>query len=580
MELFKLIGTIALEGVDKSKKQIQEVSFLSNNTAKKFQDVGSKIQNVGSKITGFGTKIMAGMTVAAGAVSGATLAVYKFAESAAATGDKVDKMSQKIGISRQAYQELDFICSQSGTSVDTLQMGLKTMTNQMQAAHDGTKSAVAIFDKLGISITDSSGNLRSQEEVMWDAMSALQGMENQTEKAAIANDLFGRSGSELMPLLNGEAGSIEAMKEQAHELGLVLSDEAVNSSVKLTDTLDQMKRALGMIGTEIGVALMPYIQQFAQYVIDHMPQIRETVSKVADVFVKVKDAISNVVTWFKNLSPEMQNLIGIIAAVVVAAGPVITILGGIVSGIGTVISIIPLLVSPIGLIVAAIAAVIAIIVVCVQHWDQIKAKALEAVQSIETKAEEMSAKLDEKFENIKNKATEIFEGIKTAIKEKIDNAKDAVELAIEQMKGFFNFEWSLPKIKLPHFSISGSFSLNPPSVPSFGVEWYKKGGILNDPTIFGFNPFTNSAMVGGEAGAEAIAPISTLKQYVSEAVRESGSAELKRILEILNDFRNGNLPVNISINLTTELDAAVIARKTYKYNLLEQRNHGTSLINA
>lgn len=88
------------------------------------------------------------------------------------------------------------------------------------------------------------------------------------------------------------------------------------------------------------------------------------------------------------------------------------------------------------------------------------------------------------------------------------------------MKGLFNFSWSLPKLKLPHFKISGSFSLNPPSVPSFGIDWYKKGAILNQPTIFGLNPFSGSLMVGGEAGAEAIAPIDTLQDYVRQAVKK------------------------------------------------------------
>ena len=73
------------------------------------------------------------------------------------------------------------------------------------------------------------------------------------------------------------------------------------------------------------------------------------------------------------------------------------------------------------------------------------------------------------------------------------------------IKGFFNFEWSLPKLKMPHFSIEGEFSLNPPSVPSFGIEWYKTGGIMMRPTAFGMNG--GNLMVGGEAGAEAILPL-------------------------------------------------------------------------
>ena len=590
MELFKILGTIALNGAEKSKKEIQEISYLGGQTAKKLQDMGGKITNVGKKVSSAGAKITAGMVAIGAAVVGAGTAVYGFATKAAAVGDNVDKMSQKIGISREAYQELDFICSQSGTSVDTLQMGLKTMTNTMQAASEGTGSAVAIFEKLGVAVTDSSGNLRSQEDVMWDCLSALQGMENQTEKAALANDLFGRSGSELMPLLNAEAGSIEAMKQQAHDLNLVLSDEAVDASVKLTDTLDQMKRSLSVVGTEIGVALMPYIQRFGEYVISKLPQIREVASNVAGGFERIVTAVRNVITWFQNLSPAMQNVVTVIGIAIVAIGPVLTVLGGIISGIGTLMFILPLLLSPIGLIVAAVAAVIAIIIACIAHWDEIKAKIEETANNISAFMQALRddvvqcwQNLQENVatvaENIRSKVSTIFEAIRESITDKINLAKEAVNTAITKIKEFFNFSWSLPPLKLPRITISGNFSLNPVSVPTFGLEWFAKGGILNDPTIFGMNPFTGNAMVGGEAGAEAIAPISTLKQYVTEAVNEAGSASvLREIANILSEFRNSGMPINIDIS--TELDGATVARKLYKYNLLEQRNHGTSLINA
>lgn len=96
--------------------------------------------------------------------------------------------------------------------------------------------------------------------------------------------------------------------------------------------------------------------------------------------------------------------------------------------------------------------------------------------------------------------------IKNAIQEKMNSAKDAVSQAIEKIKGVFNFEWKWPPLKLPHFTISGSFSLNPPSIPKIGVSWYAKGGILNAPTIFG--SMGGKLLGGGEAGQEAVLPLS------------------------------------------------------------------------
>lgn len=101
-----------------------------------------------------------------------------------------------------------------------------------------------------------------------------------------------------------------------------------------------------------------------------------------------------------------------------------------------------------------------------------------------------------------------FSSIYSTISSKMSAAKDAVGNAISALKSKFNFSWSLPKLKLPHVSISGSFSINPPSVPHFGISWYKEGGILTRPTVFG--TAGNNLLAGGEAGAEAVVPLATL----------------------------------------------------------------------
>lgn len=101
-----------------------------------------------------------------------------------------------------------------------------------------------------------------------------------------------------------------------------------------------------------------------------------------------------------------------------------------------------------------------------------------------------------------------FSSIYSTISSKMSTARDAVGNAISALKSKFNFSWSLPHLKLPHVSISGSFSINPPSVPHFGISWYKDGGILTRPTIFG--AAGNNLLAGGEAGAEAVVPLATL----------------------------------------------------------------------
>lgn len=169
----------------------------------------------------------------------------------------------------------------------------------------------------------------------------------------------------------------------------------------------------------------------------------------------------------------------------------------------------------------------------------------------------------------KSTVSSVLSDINTSFTSKMNSAKTTVSEAIAKIKSYFNFSWSLPTLKMPHFSISGSFSIDPPSTPSFGVEWYKDGGIMTDPTVFGINPTTGNAMVGGEAGPEAIAPISDLMSYVSEAVRsESGATEeiLRDILVVIKEillFLQGNssdvyLDSSILVGaLISKIDAAL-----------------------
>lgn len=122
--------------------------------------------------------------------------------------------------------------------------------------------------------------------------------------------------------------------------------------------------------------------------------------------------------------------------------------------------------------------------------------------------------------------------IKTAFSDKLESAKSTVRSAIDKIKGFFDFSWALPSIKMPHFNISGSFSLNPPQVPSFGIEWYRKGGIMTKPTLFGING--GSLMAGGEpgTGGEAILPLAEFYKRFNQ-IMDSKLADMgEKIIEL------------------------------------------------
>jgi len=268
IEIFKLMGSIL---VDSSKAE-ESIS----KTEKKAESFGTKLGG-GIKTAG---KWAVGVGAAATAVGAAMFGV---STKAAEATDKIDKMSQKVGISRQAYQEWDFILSQNGTSIDKMQVGMKTLVSRMDEAAKGTGEGAKAFQKLQLDAIDPlTGSLKSQEQMFEETVKKLQEMPDGAEKAGLAFDLFGKAGTELMPLLNGTGGSVDELKQKAKDLGLVLSDETVDAGVKFTDTMDQLKRSFGAVGTSLGAALMPMFISLAEWIMAHMPEIQATIKVVFD----------------------------------------------------------------------------------------------------------------------------------------------------------------------------------------------------------------------------------------------------------------------------------------------------------
>lgn len=374
----KTVGVV-LALKDKCSPQLKKIADSMGLTEKEAKKLQKQTKDL-SKALGSGIKKAA--TICTAAVGAVAVATQQLVSRTIEAGDRVDKMSQKIGMSRKSFQEWDYIMSQNGSNVDVLEVGYKKLATTMDGAIKGSKDSVATFKKLGVSIKDNNGALRTQEDVFNDSIRALQKIQNPTERAILANKLFGKSAIELKPLLNQSADSVDALRKKANDLGMVMSDKTVDASVKLTDTIDTIKRSMGGLTVSIGAEVLPIIQEFSDKLIANMPKIREAVVPI----------ITGMVGVLKFLAEHMELIISLVSGFVAAFGAFKAITGAIniitlfqkaITTAGGAVKLFNFICAsnPIGLIVVAIGALVAGIVYAYNKFEGFR-KCVQAVWSV------------------------------------------------------------------------------------------------------------------------------------------------------------------------------------------------------
>ena len=383
------------------------------------------------------------------------------------------------------------VMANNGIDADKAANSLKT---GMARLISPSKDAAAWMDKLGISVTNADGTMKDSVTVQKELNAAFSTL-SESEQIAAASAIFGKNQmAPWLALINTAPEDVNALSTALGENGTAMEMQAAMMS-GFAGSIEQLKSGLDVLLTSLGEALAPVIQ-------------------------KVVAGLQALVDWFNNLSPQMQTVIATVGLIVAALGPVLVILGTLISSIGSIISIIgivaPLIAgvaAPIAIAIAAIAALIAIGVTLYKNWDTIKAKAIEIKNnivatwnnikaSVVAAVNNLKAQLSAAWASVKATASAAWNAVKTAITTPINTAVQLVKAGIEKLKSIVNgAKLSLPHIKLPHFSVSGKFSLNPPSVPKVSVSWYKTGGIFDSgPQVIGV----------GEAGPEAVVPLDKL----------------------------------------------------------------------
>lgn len=618
------------------------------------------LENAEKQGSNFGGALKVGAGIAVGAMAltttavvGATKAFSDGIAETAAYGDTIDKMSQKMGMSAEAYQEWDAVMQHCGTSIETMKAGMKTLAS---AAETGNEA----FEKLGISQEDIAN--MSQEELFAATIEGLQNVEDTTERTYLAGQLLGKGATELGALLNTSAEETQAMKDRVHELGGVMSDEAVKAAAAYTDSLQDLTTSFSglknnlmseflpsittvmdgltqiMIGdSEGGLAMinegvndfvsnlttkmpefftvgasiiesiltaitqnlptliesgqevlsnlisgiisnlpallksaMLLIKTIATALLDNLPQLAsvalqliielangltENLPTLVPALVSVVHEIVSVLTQPDMLSllitAALQLILALVQGIALATPELIGMIPEIMGNvILTMINVFPTLIDAVVQLLGQLGVIIFGIVggLMGMNYDEIAAS-LTAVGNLLT---DTFANIQNWFANLSTNLTSavsgmwnsivsfftngldeaygVVTGVLTSISDTFtsifDGVMSTVQGAIDYIKGLFDFEWSLPDIKLPHFSISGSLDLlaTPPTYPTVSVEWYKKGYsdayILNGATIFGAQG--GSLLGGGEGtGGEVVVGTSKLIAMMSEAVREA-----------------------------------------------------------
>ena len=577
MELFKLLGTIAVDNAQ-AKEAIDDTANKAEAGSKK---TDSSFKKIGESALKIGKSVL----TAGAALGGAWIAAIESSREYRTEMGKLDTAFVTNGHSSEAakktYQDLQAVLGDTDVSVEAANH-LAVMTDNEKDLQTWTDICTGVFATFGDSLpieglTEAANETAKVGEVTGPLADALNwaGISEDTFNEKLAKCSTEQERQKLiMETLNG---TYKKASEQYKE-----TNKDVMAANRANEKLSSAFAELGRVGEPILTAIK---NKTAEMVAAAVPLLQSFITKIKDM-----------IKWFKqNKSTVQAWAAGILAATVTVSGFVLVLKwGSIMSKATTALKLVTggvkalnlaMKANIIGLIVSLIIGLVAAFVYLwknnegfrnfwLKMWEKIKSATSSAVTWIKNKFGDLKSAV--------SKVKNTFSSIKDAIADKIEGARDAVKNAVDKIKGFFPL--SIGKIfsnlKIPKISVSGGkapFGIaGKGKLPNFNVKWNAEGGILDKATIFG--RVGDTLLGGGEAGAEAIAPIDTLLDYVRSAVRGENEGVRKTLIEqtqLLIDFLARSMPHGVRLDsgvLVGELTPAIDMQLSDRWNHAQRGN--------
>lgn len=308
--------------LEKYKKQVREVTAELDSMGKETDQVEKETKERGEETKTFGDLLKANLT--RDAIKGLATGIvnlgkqmFEMGKETRAYADNVMQLSTQYGLTTDKIQEFQYMSELTDTSLETITGSMTKLTKNMQTATKGTGDAYARFEKLGISVTDTEGNLRSTDEVFADAISRLGNVENATERDALAMNIFGKSAMDLNPLIAVGREGLADYRAEAHEMGYVLDTDTLESLGAVDDAMQRANKRLDAVKNQIGRYLAPIVaqiteafaewrmsvdwQQVGQVIKTTMEIIGKAIKGLIDIFKTVIDVGKKVADTLKDI---------------------------------------------------------------------------------------------------------------------------------------------------------------------------------------------------------------------------------------------------------------------------------------